>query len=79
MCAALTVDRLSPLIGILKEILTDQSTSLMFHTLRELYEFLCIMSILTSGYHPKTDGLLKELNKTLKPTIHKFISDDENY
>nr|XP_024655059.1 uncharacterized protein LOC112430808 [Maylandia zebra] len=64
-------------VGIPKEILTDQGTSFMSRTLRELYELLGIKSIRTSVYHPQTDGLVERLNKTLKSMIRKFINEDE--
>uniref|UniRef100_A0A3P8QWH1 ribonuclease H n=2 Tax=Astatotilapia calliptera TaxID=8154 RepID=A0A3P8QWH1_ASTCA len=65
-------------VGIPKEILTDQGTSFMSRTLRELYELLGIKSIRTSVYHPQTDGLVERLNKTLKSMIRKFINEDEH-
>ncbi|XP_077936125.1 uncharacterized protein LOC144383152 [Gasterosteus aculeatus] len=64
-------------VGIPKEILTDQGTSFMSRTLRELYGLLGTKSIRTSVYHPQTDGLVERMNKTLKSMIRKFISDDE--
>ena len=63
-------------VGIPKEILTDQDTSLMSRTLRELYELLGLQSIKTSVYHPQTDGLIKRFNRTLKSMIRKFVHDD---
>uniref|UniRef100_A0AAQ4PFW0 Integrase catalytic domain-containing protein n=1 Tax=Gasterosteus aculeatus aculeatus TaxID=481459 RepID=A0AAQ4PFW0_GASAC len=65
-------------VGIPKEILTDQGTSFMSRTLRELYGLLGIKSIRTSVYHPQTDGLVERMNKTLKSMIRKFISDLEH-
>uniref|UniRef100_A0AAQ4Q9F2 Gypsy retrotransposon integrase-like protein 1 n=1 Tax=Gasterosteus aculeatus aculeatus TaxID=481459 RepID=A0AAQ4Q9F2_GASAC len=64
-------------VRIPKEILTDQGTSFMSRTLRELYELLGVKSVRTSVYHPQTDGLVERLNKTLKSMIRKFIHDDE--
>ncbi|XP_051509646.1 uncharacterized protein LOC127415117 [Myxocyprinus asiaticus] len=63
-------------VGIPKEILTDQGTTFMSRTLRELYELLNIKSIHTSVYHPQTDGLVERFNKTLKNMIRKFVHDD---
>ena len=62
--------------GIPKEILTDQGTSFMSPTLRELYGLLGIKSILTSVYHLQTNGLVDRLNKTLKSMIRKFVHKD---
>lgn len=50
--------------GIPKEILTDQHTSFMSHTLKELYKLGGIKSVRTSVYHPQSDGLVEQLNKT---------------
>uniref|UniRef100_A0A671V8A1 Integrase catalytic domain-containing protein n=1 Tax=Sparus aurata TaxID=8175 RepID=A0A671V8A1_SPAAU len=63
-------------VGIPKEILTDQGTSFMSRSLRELYELLGVCSIRTSVYHPQTDGLVERFNKTLKNMIHKFMHKD---
>ena len=63
-------------VGIPKEILTDQGTSFMSRTLRELYKLLGIRSIRTSVYHPQTDGLVERFNRTLKSMIWKFVHDE---
>ena len=51
-------------VGIPKEILTDQGTSFMSRTLRELYELFGIQSIRTSVYHPQTDGLVERFGSS---------------
>ena len=67
-------------VGVPKEILTDQGTSFMSRTLRELYGLLSITSIRTSVYHPQTDGLVERLNKTLKSMVRKFMHEgDRNW
>ncbi len=63
-------------VGIPKEILTDQGTAFMSRTLQELYELLGIKSIRTSVYHPQTDGLVKQFNRTLKNMVRKFVKED---
>ncbi|KAI2644928.1 Retrovirus-related Pol polyprotein from transposon 17.6 [Labeo rohita] len=63
-------------VGIPKEILTDQGTTFMSRTVRELYELLGIKSIRTSVYHPQTDGLVERFNRTLKTMIRKFVHED---
>ncbi|XP_061764264.1 uncharacterized protein LOC133557636 [Nerophis ophidion] len=64
-------------VGIPKEILTDQSTSFMSETLKELCGLLGIKSIRTSVYHPQTDGLVERLNRSLKSIIRKFVHKDK--
>ena len=63
-------------VGIPKEILTDQGTSFISRTLRELYELLGIQSIKTSVYHPQTDRLVERFNRMLKSMIRNFVHDD---
>ena len=63
-------------VGIPKEILTDQGTSFMSRTMKQLYGLLGIESIRTSVYHPQTDGLVERFNKTLKTMIRKFVHED---
>ncbi len=63
-------------VGIPKEILTDQGTTFMSQTIRELYELLGIKSVRTSIYHPQTDGLVEWFNRKLKTMIRKFIHED---
>ncbi|XP_061882687.1 uncharacterized protein LOC133633904 [Entelurus aequoreus] len=64
-------------VGIPKEILTDQETSFMSHTLKELYGLLGIKSIRTSVCHLQTDGLVERLNTILKSIIRKFVHKDK--
>ncbi len=64
------------LVGILKEILTDQGTAIMSRTIQELYELLGIKSVRTSVYHPQTDGLVEQFNRTSKTMIRKFVHED---
>ncbi len=63
-------------VGIPKEILTDQGMAFMSRTIRELYELLGIKLIRTSVYHPQTDGLVEQFNRTLKTMIRKFVHED---
>ncbi|XP_051982168.1 zinc finger protein 638-like isoform X1 [Xyrauchen texanus] len=63
-------------VGIPKEILTDQGTTFMSRTLRELYKLLGIKSIQTSVCHPQMDGLVEQFHQTLKSVIFKFVHDD---
>ncbi len=63
-------------VGIPKEILTDQGTAFMSRTIRELYGLLGIKSVRTSVYHPQTDGLVEQFNRTLKTRIRKFVHED---
>ena len=63
-------------IGIPREILTDQGSNFTSQLLAELYRLLNIHPIVTSPYHPQTDGLVERFNQTLKSMLRRF-SDEE--
>ena len=50
-------------IGIPREILTDQGSNFTSQLLAELYRLLNIHPIVTSPYHPQTDGLVERFKK----------------
>ncbi|MGH0117755.1 UNVERIFIED_CONTAM: hypothetical protein FKN15_039051 [Acipenser sinensis] len=66
-------------VGIPKEILTDQGTSFMSDTLKEVYKILKIRSIRTSVYHPQTDGLVERFNQTLKQMLRRFVDQEQKH
>ena len=50
--------------GIPEEILTDQGTNFTSALLGEVYQMLGIKAIWPSPYHPQTDSLVEQFNKT---------------
>nr|XP_015210947.1 PREDICTED: uncharacterized protein LOC107078390 [Lepisosteus oculatus] len=68
--------QLFALVGIPKEILTDQGTPFMSKVMRDLCKLLGIQQIRTSVYHPQTDGLVERFNKTLKSMLRKTMQKD---
>lgn len=62
-------------VGIPKEVLTDQGTNFMSHTLYQVYQLLGIKRVRTTPYHPQTDGLVERFNQTLKTMLKKFVSE----
>jgi len=62
-------------VGIPKEVLTDQGPNFMSRTLHQVYQLLRIKRVRTTPYHPQTNGLVERLNKALKNTLNKFVSE----
>ena len=56
-------------VGVPREILTDQGSNFTSKLLTEVYKMLHIQPILTSPYHPQTDGLVERFNQTLKSML----------
>ena len=67
-------------IGIPREILTDQGSNFTSQLLAELYRLLNIHPIVTSPYHPQTDGLVERFNQTLKSMLSRFsVEEGKNW
>ena len=62
------------LVGLPREVLTDQGTNFPSDLLRQVYQLLGIKGIKTTPYHPQTDGLVEGFNWTLKRMLRKFVS-----
>lgn len=63
-------------VGVPKEILTDQGTNFTSKLLAELYRLLQVKAVRTSPYHPQTDGLVEQFNRTLKNMLRKTVTDE---
>ena len=71
-------------VGIPKEILSDQGSQFVSgRFMREVYRLLSIKHIISSPYHPQTNGLVEKFNGTLKAMIKRLcldrLSDWERY
>ena len=64
-------------VGIPEEMLTDQGSNFTSQLLSEIYQLLHVHPIRTSPYHPQTDGLVEQFNKTLKAMLRKVAAEDE--
>ena len=63
-------------VGIPREILMAQGTTLMSCVMKDVCNLLQIKQVRTSGYHPKMDGIVKCFSKTLKQMLMKVIERD---
>lgn len=58
------------------EILTDRGPRFMGHLLEDYLNILKAKHMKRSAYHPRTNGMVKRLNGTIKRAISKLVSDD---
>ena len=63
-------------VGVPQEILTDQGSNFTSQLLAEIYRLLHVHAIRTSPYHPQTNGLVEQLNQTLKDMIKRTTSKE---
>ena len=66
------------LLGIPREILTDQGTVFMSRVMKDVCNLLRIKQVRTSVYHPQKDGLVERFNKTLKQMLKVIERDGRN-
>ena len=62
--ARLLVERIVPVHGVPKKLLSDRGGCFLSHLISELYRLLGIKKINTTAYHPQTDGMVERLNRT---------------
>lgn len=63
-------------VGVPRKILTDRGTNFTSNLMKEIYRLLKVQPILTSPYHPQTDGLVGRFNQTLKAMLRKAASEN---
>jgi len=59
-------------VGIPKEILSDQGSQFVSGVMHEVYRLLSIKHVVSTPYHPQTNGLVEKFNGTLKAMIKKL-------
>ena len=57
--ARLLVERIVPVHGVPKKLLSDRGGCFLSHLISELYWLLGIKKINTTAYHPQTDGMVE--------------------
>ena len=60
-----------PFCGVPEAALTDRGMNLLSHLMLDICSKLGITKMNTTAYHPKCDGMVKRLNRTLKSMLRK--------
>ena len=71
--AKLLVENIVAQHGVLGELLSDKGKGFLSKLMYEVYKLLGIKNVNTTAYHPQTDGLVEQFNRTL---TSKHVSQD---
>ena len=63
--------------GAPKVLLSDRGTSFVNSVVKALCDTMKTAHVLTTAYHPQTNGLTERFNKTLCETLNKFVLQHE--
>ncbi|RYG92495.1 transposase, partial [archaeon] len=72
--ARIIMEQVEPLWGPPETILSDQGAELRGMIAREMWNMMNTRRLVTTAYHPKTNGMTERFNGTLKAAINKFIA-----
>ncbi|CAJ0846997.1 1853_t:CDS:2, partial [Entrophospora sp. SA101] len=64
--------------GAPKVLLSDRGTSFVNSVVKALCDTMKTAHVLTTAYHPQTNGLTERFNKTLCETLAKYVIQNEN-
>ena len=64
--------------GCPRELHSDQGKQFESLLFQELCKYLQIHKTRTTPYHPRSDGLVERLNRTIKEMLSKYISSNQN-
>lgn len=56
------------------EVHTDQGSQFESQLFSQLCEILCISKTRTTAFHPRSDGMVERLNRTIKDMISKYVN-----
>ena len=58
--------------GAPKHILSDRGANFLSTLIQDVWKYLNVKKVNTSGYHPQTDGLVERFNSTLMNMLSKI-------
>ncbi|CAF1544954.1 unnamed protein product [Adineta ricciae] len=62
--------------GCPTKIITDRGTNFTIVTLNSYFKLIGIKHLLTSAYHPRTNGVVERFNRLFAGMLAKYIADD---
>ena len=70
--AWLLVEKIVPVHGVPKRLLSDRGGCFLSNLISELYRLLGIKKVNTTAYHPQSDGMVERMNRTLTDMLSKI-------
>ena len=74
--AKLLAEKVVPVHGVPKELLSDRGSNFFSKLMYELYRLLGVRKVNSSAYHPRTDGMVERFNRTLLDMLAKTARQD---
>jgi len=71
-------DEIWKLHGILKKILSDKEPQFILRFIEELTKALGTKIILSTAYHPQSDGQTKRINQDIGTFLQHYINYQQN-
>ena len=71
-------DEIWKLHGILKKILSDKEPQFILRFIEELTKALGTKRILSTAYHPQSDGQTKRINQDIGTFLQHYINYQQN-
>ena len=59
--------------GVPRELVSDRGANLLSNLMQDVCEAFRIKKVNSTSYHPQTDGLVENFNKTLRSMLAKYV------
>ena len=78
-CVASALRRAFAMLGFPRIIISDQEPSFVSEIMRTFYKEMGIEAKYSSPYHPETNGLVENFQKTFKIMLNKFANEEKQW
>lgn len=72
--ARLIAEELLPQFGVPEAILSDRGANLLAHVMGDVCQLLEIKKLNTTSYHSQYDGMVEQMNRSLKAMLRKHVA-----
>ena len=72
-----SAEELVPMFGCPECLLSDRGTNLLANVMQDVCKLMGVTKLNTTAYHPQCDGLVEQMNRTLKAMLRKHTATFE--